>query len=52
MHTVHAVPDLRIAAGRFAGRICDRNLDRFCRRRDFSRLVPDTNDPQLSKTES
>jgi hypothetical protein len=21
-HTVHAVPDLRIAAGRFAGRIC------------------------------
>jgi hypothetical protein len=28
-HTVHAVPDLRIAAGRFAGRILLHNFDHF-----------------------
>jgi hypothetical protein len=48
LHTVHAVPDLRIAAGRFLYR----NLDCFCRRRDSRRRVPDTNNPQLSKIES
>ena len=28
-HTVHAVPDLRIAAGRFAGRFLTQNFDYF-----------------------
>ncbi len=28
-HTVHAVPDLRTAAGRFAGRILLHNFDHF-----------------------
>jgi len=52
LHTVHALPDLRIAAGRFAGRVFDRNPDRFCCRRDSSRRAPDPNNPQLSKIES
>jgi hypothetical protein len=29
LHTVHALPDLRIAAGRFAGRFLARDFDHF-----------------------
>jgi hypothetical protein len=52
LHTVHALPDLRVAAGRFAGRVFDRNLDRFCHPRDSSPRVLKTHRRQLSKIES
>jgi len=29
LHTVHALPDLRTAAGRFAGRLLAQNFDHF-----------------------
>jgi hypothetical protein len=52
LHIVHAMPDLRVAAGRFAGRVFDRNLDRFCHPRDSSPRVLKTHKRQLSKIES